>query len=157
MRIANGQTVTAHAMMLKSVRVGQFRVENVECVVMPDKGGNADILLGGTFLKNFVYRMDLTTGQLHLAEIAKSPDASKDPVWSATTSPSSPQAPREKSKSTDQKASEKSPDDQTPAAPVAPPVAKSVDVPTTPQKLACHGGQSVIAARRIRCRSGTKQ
>jgi len=144
LKIANGQTVTAHLMHLKSVRLGQFRVEDVECVVMPEGAGKADILLGGTFLKNFVYRMDLATGQLHMAEIAKSPKGAPAPP---ATSP----AKRDETTSADGKSVDDGKAAGTPAAsdkaPATKPVAKVVDLPASPQKLVCDGGKSALAAQ----------
>jgi clan AA aspartic protease (TIGR02281 family) len=72
LQVANGQITKAHRMRLKSVRVGQFTAEDVECAVLPPdvKGDN---LLGGTFLKHFVYHMDLGASELHLRQISGKP------------------------------------------------------------------------------------
>ncbi|MDB5319169.1 MAG: hypothetical protein JWN40_800 [Phycisphaerales bacterium] len=67
--IADGKTVEAKLIKLKSVRVGAFVVENVECVVLP-KSARGSQLLGGSFLRNFIYRMDLGAGELHLTQLA---------------------------------------------------------------------------------------
>ena len=69
LQMADGKLVTAHQMMLKSVRVGQFIVENVECAVLPENLVAAENLLGGTFLRNFVYKLDPTAGELHMSQI----------------------------------------------------------------------------------------
>jgi aspartyl protease family protein len=68
MTIADGKTVDAYVMKLDSVRLGPFTVSDVPCVVLPAtvRGTN---LLGGTFLKNFVCRMDLATQELHLTPV----------------------------------------------------------------------------------------
>lgn len=71
---ADGQKTSGRVAHLKTVRVGQFTVENVECALLP-ADVKADSLLGGTFLKNFVYRMDLGAGVLHLSQIAGKPAA----------------------------------------------------------------------------------
>jgi clan AA aspartic protease (TIGR02281 family) len=68
LRTADGKKINARLMVLESVRVGQFTAENVQCAVLP-KSMPGDNLLGGTFLRNFVYRMDLGAGELHLSEI----------------------------------------------------------------------------------------
>ena len=38
--------------------------------VLPETERSADNLLGGSFLKHFIYRMDLTAGELHLTQLA---------------------------------------------------------------------------------------
>jgi clan AA aspartic protease (TIGR02281 family) len=70
LHLADGKVVEAKQMMLRSVRVGQFVVENVECAVLPDSLTAASNLLGGSFLRNFVYKLDHDTGELHLSQIA---------------------------------------------------------------------------------------
>lgn len=67
--LADGKVVDAKQMILKSVRVGQFTVENVECAVMPESLIAAENLLGGSFLRNFVYKLDPEAGELHLAQV----------------------------------------------------------------------------------------
>ena len=61
--------VTARRTILKSVRVGQFTVENVECAVLPPDLIAAQPLLGGSFLNQFIYKLDTAKGELHLAKI----------------------------------------------------------------------------------------
>lgn len=70
--IADGSVVEARGMTIKSVRLGQFTVENVMCSVLP-KGVVAPDLLGGTFLRNFTVRLDLASQELHLTPIAVMP------------------------------------------------------------------------------------
>jgi clan AA aspartic protease (TIGR02281 family) len=62
---AKGTLTDAKIMILKSIRVGQYTVEDVECAVMPESSHGSN-LLGGTFLRHFIYRMDLSSGELHL-------------------------------------------------------------------------------------------
>lgn len=69
MQLADGKVVEARHMVLKSVRIGQFTVENVDCAVLPDTLVAADNLLGGSFLHHFAYKLDAAAGELHLAEI----------------------------------------------------------------------------------------
>lgn len=66
---ADGRITVVHLMQLKSVQLGQFTVNNVECAVQPRSVKHADNLLGGTFLRHFEYRMDLAAGVLHLMPI----------------------------------------------------------------------------------------
>jgi clan AA aspartic protease (TIGR02281 family) len=75
--LADGKVVEAHQMMLKSVRVGSFIVDNVECAVMPASLIAADNLLGGTFLRNFVYKLDPVAGELHMSQVGKPAAAPK--------------------------------------------------------------------------------
>ena len=67
---ADGTVTEVHVMLIKSVRLGKFTIENVECIVQPPSGKETDTLLGGTFLRRFVYKMDLGAGQLKLSQIA---------------------------------------------------------------------------------------
>lgn len=70
MKIADGSTVEAHLMRIKSVRVGRFEVQDVECVVMPRSMRDAPALLGDSFLSHFVWKLDANAGELHLMELA---------------------------------------------------------------------------------------
>ncbi len=79
MRLADGKVVDARQMYLKSVRVGQFTIENVECAVLPASLIAAEDLLGGSFLRNFVYKLDPEAGELHLAQIGGKKDTSTPP------------------------------------------------------------------------------
>lgn len=69
LQLADGKVVEAKQMMIKSVRVGQFVVENVECAVLPESLVAADNLLGGSFLTHFVYKLDHAAGELHMSQI----------------------------------------------------------------------------------------
>jgi clan AA aspartic protease (TIGR02281 family) len=89
--IANGAKTKGRIMTLKSVRVGQFTVENVKCIVLPKSQKDAPNLLGGTFLRNFVYRMDLATGELHLTQMSGKP-AKGETLASAATRPADKRA-----------------------------------------------------------------
>ncbi len=72
---ANGKVTEARLVVLESVRLGQFVVENVECWVYPPDVDGSN-LLGGTFLRNFVSRMDLAVRELHLTQVAGTPSPS---------------------------------------------------------------------------------
>lgn len=76
---ADGTIVEGKSMTLKSVKVGQFVVENVPCVVLEEKAIAAEPLLGGTFLKHFIYRIDPDRGRLMMTRKSGSDDdKSKD-------------------------------------------------------------------------------
>jgi aspartyl protease family protein len=66
--VADGKTVEGRLATLDKVRVGPFTVTDVPCVILSAsvRGSN---LLGGTFLKNFICRMDLATQELHLTPV----------------------------------------------------------------------------------------
>jgi aspartyl protease family protein len=69
LKTAEGKIVQARLVMLDSVRVGSFVVKDIDAVVMP-KNVPGSQLLGGSFLRNFVYRMDLGAGELHLTQLS---------------------------------------------------------------------------------------
>lgn len=87
---ANGQVVDASLAVLKSVRVGQFVVEDVECVVLPKSAKDAMGLLGGTFLRHFVCRMDLGAGVLHMSQMSGQPTAESRAVASTQSADGGP-------------------------------------------------------------------
>ncbi|MDB5291731.1 MAG: hypothetical protein JWL69_2972 [Phycisphaerales bacterium] len=70
LQLADGKVVEARQMVLKSVRVGQFTVEDVDCAVLPESLVAAEPLLGGTFLNNFIFKIDPKAGEMHLAVLA---------------------------------------------------------------------------------------
>jgi len=69
---ADGKPTETRVVMLESVRLGQYTVENVRCIVYPPsvEGSN---LLGGTFLRNFICRVDLAAKELHMTQVAGTP------------------------------------------------------------------------------------
>ena len=78
---ADGRVHEGKLMTLKSVRVGKFTVENVECAVMPPSLKNAPALLGGSFLKYFTYKLAPETGTLTLSKVgAAEVDAVRAPA-----------------------------------------------------------------------------
>lgn len=89
--VADGRTVDANIVTLKSIRLAQFTVENVECAVLPPnvKGDN---LLGGTFLRHFSYRMDLATNQVHMFQLTGKPAESAQATGGGSNSAPPPPA-----------------------------------------------------------------
>jgi len=73
--MADGHTIKVRKMHLKSVRVGRFVVEDVECVVLPRSATNAPPLLGDAFFSHFAFKLDAKAGELRLTDVA---GASKD-------------------------------------------------------------------------------
>jgi predicted aspartyl protease len=70
MSIADGSTVEGRLMHLKSVRVGHFVVEDVECVVLSKAVKGVPLLLGDAFLSHFIVKLDAAGGELHLMELS---------------------------------------------------------------------------------------
>ncbi|MDB5294828.1 MAG: hypothetical protein JWO31_811, partial [Phycisphaerales bacterium] len=102
-RIADGSSVEGRLVRARTIRVGQFTVRDVVCSVSSKSQKNAPLLLGGTFQRNFVARLNLGAGEIHLTPVgsdvtigggvaAGSTDAPAKPA----PSPSSPAAPAAK-------------------------------------------------------------
>jgi clan AA aspartic protease (TIGR02281 family) len=73
-RVADGSEVKAHMMVVPSLRVGKFTVENVECVVMPPSKKGVAPLLGQTFQRNFSIKFNPDAGKLVLSKV-EAPEA----------------------------------------------------------------------------------
>jgi clan AA aspartic protease (TIGR02281 family) len=69
-RVADGRELDATLMTLSSVQVREFEVKDVPCIVLPATLENAPALLGGSFLNNFIYRVDVAASQLVLYRLA---------------------------------------------------------------------------------------
>jgi len=89
---ADGTMVQAKRLVIPSVRVGRFTVQNVECAVMPADKGDVDPLLGQTFFKHFKVEYSPEARKLSLKKLetdgeeAKSvADADAKPTAKATT------------------------------------------------------------------------
>jgi clan AA aspartic protease (TIGR02281 family) len=88
LEVANGKKVQARLITVKTVRVAQFVATDVECAVLP-QGATGTGLLGGSFLRQFVYRMDLSAGEIHMSQIVT---PSSQAIVDAATRPSIPAA-----------------------------------------------------------------
>ncbi len=66
---ADGTVVEAKRLVIPSVRVGKFTVQNVECAVMPAEKGDVDPLLGQTFFKHFKVEFSAEAGRLSLKKL----------------------------------------------------------------------------------------
>lgn len=73
MHMADGKVLEGRLMKLKSVTVGIFTVSEVECVIMPKNAVNAPALLGGSFLNNFIYKLNPEAEELHLTLLGNNP------------------------------------------------------------------------------------
>ena len=91
---ADGTVVEAKRLVIPSVRVGKFTIQNVECAVMPAEKGDVDPLLGQTFFKHFKVEYSAEARKLSLkkldtdgdgAETKSMADADAKPSAKATT------------------------------------------------------------------------
>jgi clan AA aspartic protease (TIGR02281 family) len=71
LQLADGKIVEGWRMRLKSVTVGPFTVESVDCSVLPENLVAAEPLLGGSFLSHFVYKLDLKSQKLEMTKVNK--------------------------------------------------------------------------------------
>jgi len=67
--LADGRPVEAKSVTAKTVRVGKFTVENVECAVLPAHLTHAEPLLGQSFLKHFNFKIDPASAKLVMTRI----------------------------------------------------------------------------------------
>src|SRR5690242_4010084 len=88
--LGDGKRVEAKQTILKSVRVGSFTVENVECAVLPPELVAAEPALGGSFLKHFTYKLDPAAGKLHLAQTGSDAVNNKAPAGGAAAGEKKP-------------------------------------------------------------------
>ncbi|MBX2851154.1 MAG: TIGR02281 family clan AA aspartic protease [Phycisphaeraceae bacterium] len=70
-QMADGKIVDAWKMTLESVQVGEFIVNDVEALVLPESLHAAPALLGNTFLGNFTFEVDPDRGKLILSRLTK--------------------------------------------------------------------------------------
>ena len=105
---ADGTVVEAKRLVIPSVRVGKFTIQNVECAVMPAEKGDVDPLLGQTFFKYFKVEYSAEARKLSLkklntdgdgAETKTVADADAKPSTKATTKGRRTTPPRATAKS----------------------------------------------------------
>jgi clan AA aspartic protease (TIGR02281 family) len=80
--IADGRQVAHQLIVVPAVRVGPFIAENVECLISPPGPNRKPDLLGGSFQRHFICRLDQQAGVIHLTPISQ---------VAITTQPSPPQ------------------------------------------------------------------
>jgi clan AA aspartic protease (TIGR02281 family) len=83
--VADGKQVKARLTTIASLRVGQYLAKDVVVAILPETAGAATCLLGGTFLKQFTYNMDLVAKVLRLAPISEQASIVADPSAQATS------------------------------------------------------------------------
>ena len=69
LHIADGNVIQGRQMVLDSVRIGNFTLSNVTCVVLAKGLPHAPLVLGGSFLNHFIVKMDPGKNEMHLTEI----------------------------------------------------------------------------------------
>ena len=69
--LADGHTIKCKMVYAKTLRVGKFTVEHVECGIMPPDCQEAAALLGQSFLKHFTFRIDNANGRLILSQVGQ--------------------------------------------------------------------------------------
>ncbi len=83
--VADGSKVQSKLVFLDSVRVGKFKAERVECVVLPPQAKNAPMLLGMTFLSRFDFSIKGTDLVLSKIEGDNAPSKPKKARVSKST------------------------------------------------------------------------
>ncbi|HEY2156227.1 MAG TPA: retropepsin-like aspartic protease, partial [Isosphaeraceae bacterium] len=78
-QVADGSVVKARASSIPVMRVGQFTVRDVPCVVMPASKKDVPPLLGQTFQRNFTFKFNADAGKLSLTRVDV-PDAPAKPA-----------------------------------------------------------------------------
>ncbi|MBX3440890.1 MAG: retroviral-like aspartic protease family protein [Planctomyces sp.] len=67
--VADGRVIEAKLVIARTIRVGRFTAENVECAVLPETAVNAEPLLGQSFLSKFSYQIDSAAGELVMTQV----------------------------------------------------------------------------------------
>jgi len=68
--MANGTSVNARPVVLKSIKIGDAEVENVQAAILESSVvGGADGLLGMSFLSNFIISVDTSSNKLILEQV----------------------------------------------------------------------------------------
>jgi aspartyl protease family protein len=69
LRIADGSVISGKLKTIKSVRVGKFVVENVECAVLGPEAVAAEPLLGMSFLSKFKFEINADEATLSMVKV----------------------------------------------------------------------------------------
>ena len=70
--LADGRKLAARQAVLKIVQVGDFKAEQVECLVIPE-GFETPPVLGASFLNRFAYRFDPDAEKITLTRVDLKP------------------------------------------------------------------------------------
>jgi clan AA aspartic protease (TIGR02281 family) len=109
LQLADGKVVEAKQITLKSVRLGTFEAKDVEAAILPESLAAAQPLLGGSFMRHFIHKLDRGKGELHLARIGTEGNPVSKPAGGAKKEKETPAAPApaDKKPATDAPAEEK--------------------------------------------------
>ena len=69
LQMADGHTVEGRMIYADKVRVGKFSAEHVECAVLPPEFSEASPLLGLSFWRNFIFKIDTEKAQLVMSKV----------------------------------------------------------------------------------------
>jgi len=69
MRLADGSRIRGHLVKIKSLRVGKFSAEDVDCAVLGVDSAHAPVLLGMSFLEHFKFQVDAARGTLTMVHV----------------------------------------------------------------------------------------
>ncbi len=69
LQLADGHVVQGKQVYADTVRVGKFEAKHVECAVLPPELPNASALLGMSYLRNFIFKLDAEKGHLVMSKI----------------------------------------------------------------------------------------
>src|SRR5271157_3601067 len=90
LKTADGTVVEAKRLVIPSVRVGKFTIQNVECAVMPAEKGDVDPLLGQSFFKHFKVEFSAEARKLSLKRLDTTGDG--DEIKSVADADAKPSA-----------------------------------------------------------------
>ncbi|GAA5506775.1 retropepsin-like aspartic protease family protein [Novipirellula caenicola] len=68
--MADGRTISARAVVLPRVRIGEFEAENVEAAILDPIATDAEPLLGMSFLQHFKFEIDASEKTITLLRVA---------------------------------------------------------------------------------------
>ena len=69
LQMADGHTVEGRMIYADKVRVGKFAAEHVECAVLPREFAEAQPLLGLSFWRNFIFKIDTEKALLVMSKV----------------------------------------------------------------------------------------
>jgi hypothetical protein len=69
LQMADGHTVVGQMVYADKVRVGKFTAEHVECAVLPAEFSEAAPLLGLSFWRNFIFKIDAEKAKLVMSKV----------------------------------------------------------------------------------------
>ena len=77
LKLADGHLVDAKEVTADTIRVGKFTIEKVRCAVLPEHLTDTEPMIGLSFLKNFVYKIDTTRSKLVMSKVDMSETGGK--------------------------------------------------------------------------------